>query len=125
MRQRKASLWSEIEHDRIGEFIEVRLVGGLTAPASMIQHGYLTIKMTDLRDAGSKWIVPVGRMVRELGAELIWDRNGLRLVLLSGKVVRVRADRGLSFMFWEDFVPIKEALLESHRKDRQRMTEHR
>ena len=75
MRPYSASWWSEIESGHKGEILTASLAGGLQMECAMTQHGEIMMKTGRTGDPYGKWILPVCRMIVELGAKQEWTNK--------------------------------------------------
>ena len=110
--------WKEIMSGQKGRPITVSLAGGNKTLAAMTQTGEVMLERKFDRTSGYSWIVPVSRLVRELGAKLEWNIKGLSIQLPSGKKCVAELDDGLAYLSWEDFEPLRNELVTSHRLGR-------
>ena len=51
--------------------------------------------------------------------KMIWEDEGVTLKYPTGESVHLVEEQGLAFLKWEDFVPLRRLLAESHIKGRQ------
>ena len=52
---------------------------------------------------GFGWILPVTRIVNELGARVMWETTVVTLSFPDGQKVECHEDGGLTFVPWESF----------------------
>ena len=108
--------WKEIiVFKNKGKPVTVKLAGGQEIQAAMTQHGEIMLPGRDDQDTAG-WILPVSRITKELGIKVTWGPEGVVLTHADGRKVKARTEQGLAFLQWDDFVPIRSALIESHKK---------
>lgn len=64
---------------------------------------------------GIGWILPLCRVQRGLGLSVLYDADGsASLMYPTGDKVELKMEQGLAFIPWEDFLPIRKMLGDSH-----------
>ena len=87
-------------------------------PCAMTQYGEIMVKVgASVGDLG-RWIVPACRLTNELGVTILQDAKGMVLRFADGREVVTLRIKGLHYLKWDEFVPIKEALAKSHMQNR-------
>ena len=110
--------WAEMEAgDAYGRKISCSLAGGHQAIAYITRHGEVTINKPP-RNKTVGWILPVNRIVKELGVKLVWGSEGVSLVCPDKRVFHAKMEGGLPYIDYESFSPLRSALIESHRNGR-------
>ena len=69
------------------------------------------------------WILPLCRIIRELGALIVWDLEEFCLIFPCGKDVYPIEDSGLKYIRADDLFWIRKRLLKSHLAGRPVATE--
>ncbi len=99
-----------------GKPIEVKLAGDVRVSAAMTQHGEVM-----LRDSVG-WIVPMGRMAKEMGVKVVWSSRGVDVFCPGGRTFPAQLINGLPYIKYDDFLPIRKALITSHHQGRQTLS---
>ena len=81
----------------------------------MTQYGEVMVKCGG---NSTSWIMPVSRVVRELGMKFEWSRPGGRLLDVDGSEIGTIEEEGLLFLPWDAFRPTRDRLIASHQKGR-------
>ena len=64
------------------------------------------------------WILPLCRIVRELGVFVMWDIENFDLLFPCGRIVSPVEDEGLRYIRADDLFFIRKKLLKSHHEGR-------
>ena len=94
------SWWYQIIHEKVkGHTMMLRLAGGFLKAAAMNQYGEIMMKDGDNDVAGDLgWILPVSRIVAELGMTFKWTQKGPELIYPSGEVISLHLRGALAYM---------------------------
>ena len=81
-----------------GRPVSMRLAGGKIITRAMAQYGEVMPPPPDHGD-GVGWILPVQRVVKELGMEMVWTQNHICLKHPDGKEIPLMLDQGLQMLY--------------------------
>ena len=113
--------WTDMEHKKCkGTKVVMKLAGNVLVPGYMTGIGEVMMQENPRKhDYDITWILPVNRLQEELEVEVRWRADGTAaLYFPDGKVVELIRQQGLSFIDYEDFMPIRQQLAVSHQKGR-------
>ncbi len=96
-----------------GKPVDMKLAGGRIIQGAMTQYGEVMPPPPD-RGAGTGWILPVQRLIKELGMELVWNVDQTYLKYPDGRKIVLFLEQGLPFMWFKDFTDLRFALGKSH-----------
>ena len=113
--------WMDIINGRSkGSKVVMKLAGNVTENGLMTATGEVMMRSSMKRgsyDIG--WILPMSRMQEELGMEARWRGDGSAVLIYpDGTEIKLIKDQSLHFIEWDQFRPIKDKLVETHRKGR-------
>ncbi|CAE7232438.1 TY1B-NL2 [Symbiodinium natans] len=61
------------------------------------------------------WILPVTRLVKDLGYQVVWSESGAELISPHGKHIQCHSYHDLPYIRWKDFIPIRRQLAHKYR----------
>ena len=96
-----------------GSDVPVCLAGGVMKTGVMTSTGEVMIPRDS--DETQGWILPMGRIVEELGGAVAWDVDKFKIEFPSGKVVKaIERGDGLRYVDERDLQWIRQQLVTSH-----------